>query len=65
MHVAQHVGGAIAAATATGADTELVGQVLERAHAVLGALANRSLGDGVAEADVQVVSFLTEKHYRI
>jgi hypothetical protein len=39
--------------------------VLERAHAVLGALANRSLGDGVAEADVQVVSFLTEKHYRI
>ena len=51
--VAQQIVRALAAASATGADAELGGKLLERAVAIRGAVANRFFGNGVAEADVQ------------
>jgi hypothetical protein len=63
LDVAQHIVGALAAATAAGTDTELERELIERTHAIGGALANGFLGDGVADADVHAWGLLDEKNY--
>jgi hypothetical protein len=53
VHVAQDLARAVAAASAACANTELGSQMLQRADAVLGALAHSPFGNGVAKTDIQ------------
>src|SRR5438067_12484740 len=60
--LAQHLARAVTAATAAGANAELVRELIDRAGPVAGAFANGFFGHGIADADVQSDSSV-EKDY--